>query len=44
LNGEARFAALKQSFPERAEELFKKSEENAGARWEHLLKLKELYE
>ena len=44
LNGEARFAALKQSFPERAEELFKKSEENARARWEHLLKLKELYE
>jgi pyruvate-ferredoxin/flavodoxin oxidoreductase len=41
--GEARFASLAQSDPERAEELFKKSEANAKARYERLLKLKELY-
>jgi pyruvate-ferredoxin/flavodoxin oxidoreductase len=34
---------LVRSFPERAEELFKASEENARARWEHLQKLEELY-
>jgi pyruvate-ferredoxin/flavodoxin oxidoreductase len=43
LMGEARFASLAQSDPERAEELFKKSEANAKARYERLLKLKELY-
>jgi pyruvate-ferredoxin/flavodoxin oxidoreductase len=41
--GEARYSALERSFPERAEELFKASEENARARWEHLQKLEELY-
>ena len=44
LNGEARFASLRQSFPERAEELFKASEMNAKARYERLLKLKDMYE
>ena len=44
LMGEARFSSLGISFPERAEELYKKSEENARARHERLLKLKELYE
>jgi pyruvate-ferredoxin/flavodoxin oxidoreductase len=43
LMGEARYSALERSFPERAEELFKASEENARARWEHLQKLEELY-
>ena len=33
-----------REFPERAEGLFSKSEENAKARYEHLLKLKKLYE
>ena len=41
---EARYARLTREFPERAEELFTRNEEAAKARYEHLLKLKELYE
>ncbi|HNX99884.1 MAG TPA: pyruvate:ferredoxin (flavodoxin) oxidoreductase [Oscillospiraceae bacterium] len=41
LMGEARFASLSQSDPARAEALYRKSEENAKARYQHLLKLKE---
>ena len=44
LKNEARYARLATSFPERAAELFEKNEENAKARYEHLLKLKALYE
>ena len=44
LKNEARYARLATSFPERATELFEKNEENAKARYEHLLKLKALYE
>ncbi len=35
---------LVQSFPERAEMLFEKAEETAKERYEHLLRLKQLYE
>ena len=44
LKNEARYARLATAFPERATELFEKNEENAKARYEHLLKLKALYE
>ena len=44
LMDEARYARLTNEFPERAEELFAKSEDNAKARYEHLLKLKQLYD
>ena len=40
---EARYSSLTRSFPERAEELFGKAEQNATARYEHLLRLGELY-
>ena len=43
LKNEARYARLATAFPERATELFEKNEENAKARYEHLLKLKEMY-
>ena len=43
LMNEARYSSLTRSFPERADELFKKNEESAMARWEHLQKLIELY-
>ncbi len=43
LMNEARYSALTRSFPERAKELFAKNEESAKARYEHLLKLVELY-
>ena len=43
LNNETRYSRLTRSFPERAQELFAKSEEAAKARYEHLLKLVELY-
>ena len=39
LMNEARYARLTNEFPDRAEELFAKSEDNAKARYEHLLKL-----
>ena len=44
LMNEARYARLTNEFPDRAEELFAKSEANAKARYEHLLKLKKLYD
>ncbi|MBP3521814.1 MAG: pyruvate:ferredoxin (flavodoxin) oxidoreductase, partial [Oscillospiraceae bacterium] len=43
LMNEARYSALTRSFPERAQELFAKNEESAKARYQHLLKLVELY-
>lgn len=43
LNNEARYTRLVKPFPERAEKLFKESEEAAKARFEHLQKLVELY-
>ena len=41
---EARYARLTREFPERAAVLFEKNEKEAMARYEHLLKLKALYE
>ena len=41
--GEARYASLTRSFPDRAEELFEKAAENAKANRAHLEKLEELY-
>ena len=43
LNNETRYSRLTRSFPDRAEKLFAKSEEAAKDRYEHLLKLVELY-
>ena len=43
LHNESRYARLVKPFPERAEELFAKSEEAAKERFEHLQKLVELY-
>ncbi|WP_028263876.1 pyruvate:ferredoxin (flavodoxin) oxidoreductase [Atopobium fossor] len=43
LMNEARYARLTTEFPERAEELFARNEQAAMDRYEHLLKLKELY-
>ena len=43
LNNEARYTRLKGQFPERAEKLFADSEKAAMERYEHLLKLVELY-
>ncbi len=43
LNNEARYTRLVKPFPERAERLFKESEDAARARFEHLQKLVELY-
>ncbi len=40
---EARYSRLTAAFPERAEELFTKAEDTSVARYEHLLKLKDLY-
>ncbi|MBQ6465314.1 MAG: pyruvate:ferredoxin (flavodoxin) oxidoreductase [Oscillospiraceae bacterium] len=44
LMNEARYSRLTREFPERADRLFKANEENAKARYEHLMKLKALYE
>ena len=44
LLNEARYARLTREFPERAERLFKENEAEAMARYQHLLKLKALYE
>ena len=44
LMNEARYSRLTREFPERANVLFKKSEEEAKARYEHLVRLKALYE
>ena len=43
LNNEARYTRLVKPFPERAERLFAKSEEVANERYQHLLKLVDLY-
>ena len=43
LNNEARYTRLIKPFPERAERLFKESEDAAKARYDHLQKLVELY-
>ena len=43
LNNEARYTRLVKPFPERAEKLFAESEKAAKERYEHLLKLVELY-
>ncbi len=43
LMNEARYNRLTREFPDRAERLFEASEANAKARYEHLMKLKELY-
>ena len=40
---EARYASLTRSFPDRADELFSKAEATAMARYEHLVRLGELY-
>ena len=44
LMNEARYSRLTREFPDRASDLFEKSEAAAKARYEHLLKLKEMYE
>ena len=43
LNNEARYTRLVKPFPERAERLFAKAEEVANERYQHLLKLVDLY-
>ena len=43
LMNEARYSRLTREFPERAEPLFERNEEAAKARYEHLLKLVEMY-
>ncbi|HKL80081.1 MAG TPA: pyruvate:ferredoxin (flavodoxin) oxidoreductase [Mobilitalea sp.] len=43
LNNETRYSRLTRSFPDRAERLFSESEKAAEVRYEHLLKLVELY-
>ena len=44
LMNEARYSRLTREFPERAEELFARNEESALQRWEHLKRLKSLYD
>ena len=43
LMNEARYSRLTREFPERADALFSANEANAKARYEHLLKLKDMY-
>ena len=43
LMNEARYASLTRSFPERAEELFSEAEAKSKERYDHLLRLAELY-
>ena len=43
LMNEARYSRLTREFPGRAEELFEQNERAAVDRYEHLVKLKELY-
>ena len=43
IKSETRYARLAQFFPERAEELFAKAEQNAKAKYDRLQKLVELY-
>ena len=44
LMNEARYSRLTREFPDRASELFRRNEEEAKARYEHLLKLIEMYD
>ena len=44
LMNEARYSRLTREFPERATVLFERNEKNAMERYEHLLKLKAMYE
>ena len=44
LMNEARYSRLTREFPERASELFERNEKAAMDRYEHLLKLKKLYD
>ena len=44
IKSETRYARLAQAFPERAEALFAKAEENAKAKYERLQKMGRLYE
>ncbi len=44
LMNEARYSRLTREFPDRAEVLFKRNEDEAKARYEHLLKLIEMYD
>ena len=44
LMNEARYSRLTREFPDRADRLFEANEANAKARYEHLMKLKSLYE
>ncbi len=44
IKSETRYARLAQQFPERAEELFAKAEKASKEKYEHLLKVKEMYE
>ena len=43
LMNEARYSRLTREFPEHAEKLFKENEEAAMARYDHLVRLSELY-
>ena len=43
LMNEARYSRLTREFPDRAETLFARNEQVAMDRYQHLLKLKELY-
>ena len=43
LANETRYSRLARAFPDRAEALFKKNQEAADARYEHLTKLVDLY-
>ena len=44
IKSETRYSRLALAFPERATVLFAKNEENAKERYEHLLKLVEMYD
>ncbi|MBQ9129465.1 MAG: hypothetical protein IJX59_01730, partial [Clostridia bacterium] len=44
IKSETRYARLAQSFPERAEELFKKAADHAAAKFDRLQKMGKLYE
>ena len=44
IKSENRYARLVQTFPEKAEELFAKGEENAKAKYDRLVKMADLYE
>ena len=42
--GEVRYNSLTRSFPDRAENLFERAEENAVEKYNHLVKLQKMYE